>query len=549
VAVKLWCKDGAHTVAGPKFVTFTKFDIYGSGRTTKARLDEAMVEMATRPGLATSYTSKPVGPAMDDLRVGNGTEQTTIGAGLDTVSKLHSQPFDWAFWDDKTFDVRPALWTPDNDARVIVVGAGEDGLESWDVAEYDEDVPDYAEVIFGNKDDADLPEGWPRRIFRPSNPPDDNVKLKRIDHSSLILTDDNAAAIGDYAVGKTLSGLSLDAVLDLHPERARLGTWPGNNDDPTSTYQDLSNYRATGALTGFSYTTTSGWAGTNSPADPTALVCNGASESALVTFADAAQHDFITGARTIRAWVNTSDPTATQAILSKWAGGNNAGYECSLESDGKLYAITTVNYGAGTYRAAKSATVLTANTWYCVHFVYGGSGGDWDIWINAVDDAATNSGTAGALDSDNAVALTIAREGAAASSFRGKLGRVTMWPRALTESEITADYEDGQCIYARSAYKGTVVLQGQCKTRTGSPIPAHHIRAGYWIQNTQLGSGQPLYITGHSVDLAGQKNSLTIGRDWMEDEIGVREAELLSIPATEVTETESNPDPWENWRL
>jgi hypothetical protein len=98
----------------------------------------------------------------------------------------------------------------------------------------------------------------------------------------------------------------------------------------------------------------------------------------------------------------------------------------------------------------------------------------------------------------------------------------------------------------RSLAKGTVVISGTVRNRQGAVVPAHHVRAGWWIQHTETGSTQPLYITGHSVDLAGKKNALTIGVDWMEKEIGVRQAELLAIPPTVVPDpvTEDAVDPY-----
>ena len=121
-----------------------------------------------------------------------------------------------------------------------------------------------------------------------------------------------------------------------------------------------------------------------------------------------------------------------------------------------------------------------------------------------------------------------------AAVLAGALGRTTVWARALTVDEALTDASAGQEFYERSLAKGTVVIKGTMKNRLGAPVPAHHVRAGWWIQNLETGTGKPLYITGHSVDLAEKKNALTIGIDWMEKEIGVRQADLLAIPATVV---------------
>ena len=62
------------------------------------------------------------------------------------------------------------------------------------------------------------------------------------------------------------------AVLDLRAYLARNGTTPGNNDDPTAEWHDVSGNANHGTLTGFAGTTASGWAGTGTLADPYRLV-------------------------------------------------------------------------------------------------------------------------------------------------------------------------------------------------------------------------------------------------------------------------------------
>ena len=114
------------------------------------------------------------------------------------------------------------------------------------------------------------------------------------------------------------------------------------------------------------------------------------------------------------------------------------------------------------------------------------------------------------------------------------LGRSTCWGYALSDEDVLTDLVATSEYAGHSLAKGTVVLGGIVKNRRGALIPAKHVRAGWWIQHLETGSGRPLYITGHSVDLAAGKNAITVGEDWMEKEIGVREAELLAFPASAV---------------
>lgn len=552
VRLLLYSNTGAHTVANTPNCVFTQFDIYSSERTTKLRIDEAMVDLAMRPGLALSYTSSPVGAMLDDLRVGSGVDKTSVADGLQTLADYHAQPFDWGFWDNRAFDVRPRLSVPENDSKVIVVGGGNPGLVSWDVAPVDEDVPDYACVLFGNKDNANMPEKWPRRLYRPATPPDDNVKLETLDYSDRILSDKAAAALGDNLVGVSSNLVPSGYSFRVHPALAKTGLWPGNNTDPTSSYQDLSNYGAAPALTGFASTEASGWSGTNSPSDPSKLTFDGTD---LVTIGDLSQLDLGTGARTMTCWGTLASIGGAQPIFDKstTAAGYIQGWQLGVNTSGKLKAYISTNSGAAQYRDGAGSTTMLANTWYHMAFVYAGSGGNWSLYLDGVSETVTSGGAAGAWTGDNAVSAALGRgEVLSATRLTGSLGSVTIWPRALTDAEVKQDYDSGMVLYNRSLAKGNAVLSGTVKNRKGSLIPAAYVRAGWWIQNTELQDNTPLYITGHNVDMSSKTNALTIGQDYMEDAIGAKAAEFLTIPETAADETAEDgstnaPNYWPVW--
>ena len=133
-----------------------------------------------------------------------------------------------------------------------------------------------------------------------------------------------------------------------------------------------------------------------------------------------------------------------------------------------------------------------------------------------------------------------------AAYLAGALGRFTFWPRCLTVAEVLTDAGAGNTVYNRSRAKGTVVVQDTVLSRNGAPVPATHVKAGWWLQNLETGSGKPLFVTGHSVDVSAGKNALTVGEDWMVDQIGVSMAQLLAIPATSAPDavTADAVDPW-----
>lgn len=546
IMIAIVCNTSAHTVSADHYIHFSTMDIFSSGRTTKARIDEAMVALATRPGIALSYTSQPVGPQMDDLRVGSASARLSVADSLQEVASYHAQPFDWGFWDNRSFDVRPRLWTPDNDSRVIVVGGGRPGLVSWDVAEYDEDVPDYACVIYGNKDTSSFPEAWPRRVYRPSTPPDDNVKLVTLDYSSTILSDAAAAAIGDNIVGRAPTEIPPDYIFRVHPHLAKQGIWPGNNVDPTSTVQEISDYRATGTTSGIAFTSASGWSGSNSPADPACLTFDGTSD--YVSFGDLAQLDLGAGARTVTGWFKVGVAPSNYVWVFNKQGGSTAwlGWNFGLTASSQLTAQLTQNSGATQFRGAYTTATVSVGVWYHGAAVYAGSGGDWTLYLNGTSQALTATGAAGAWNADNSnLACLGGRPATSDSWWSGSIGEVLIYPRALSAAEVAQIYNAGQVYYKRNDAKGTAVIEGMVQNRKGALVPAHHVRAGWWIQHTELGDRNPLYITGHSVSINDKRNNLTIGQDWMEEEIGVRTAELLALPPTpEPQPGEADKPPW-----
>jgi len=250
ILVTLYCGSDAHTTTAEKYVRLA-FEIYSSGLTSKVRLDEAAAMVATAPGLAVSATTKPVGPLQDHLVVGEGTKPTNAWAALEQLEQTHSQPVTNRFTLRRGYEFRPRLRTPDDPGKVVVVGGRHPGLpaDGWQIDETG--APDeYCEVIFGNKDDTTLPEAWPRRIVRPCEPPDENVRMVTLDLSDQIHSDVNAMARGDFRVGRSAAPIPPDYIFRAHAEFARGGQWPNDNADlvHNGSWQDVGPSRAVGTL-------------------------------------------------------------------------------------------------------------------------------------------------------------------------------------------------------------------------------------------------------------------------------------------------------------
>lgn len=542
ILCEVYCLSAAHTVDADKFVEFTTFDIFSSGRTTKPRLDEAMVAVMTRPGLCTSVVSRRVGGPQDDLAIGTGTAPTNAAAGLDTLAALHSQPVDWRFGLRRTGYVGPYLWTPDNDAKVIMVGPDLPGLlpGGWEIVDFDEGgAPDCVEVTFGNKDSAACPEGYPRRIFRPGPPGDDNSRVVPLDLSRCILTDAAARAAGDQLVGRAPSEIPGDYIFRVHGDRFRSGLWPADNADllNRAAIQDISDGRAVGTVVGCTYVDGSGHSGSGSPADPSCIELDGTGD--YVAFGDLAALDLGVGARSICSWVRVDNVATSRAIFAKRVNsGNYTGWGLWVDNAAKVVACVSSVWPASA-RQATSNAAITLGVWHHIAAVYAGSGGEWTLYVDGAEVASTATGAAGAWNSDNAASAALGAwdpTGTPGIYMLGAIAACDIYRRALSVAEVAQAYAAGPCLYDRSLAKGTVTLQGTCINRRGASVEATHITPeGYWIQHSTYAGGRPLRITGASVDLAARKNVVTIGPPTAEDKaLGLCMAELLAQPARTV---------------
>jgi hypothetical protein len=225
--------------------------------------------------------------------------------------------------------------------------------------------------------------------------------------------------------------------------------------------------------------------------------------------ADWVPYDSISG--TVRWTVDSADLAAgvySELTLGTWEAAG-------LDSDGNVYLML---YST----RHKAGTEPTTNEY---------------VTFYSADEAGTGS--------DPYIIVTWHSIEPAGGFLEGALGPVTAFNRALTAAEVRDVMALGQVILDRALDSGTAVIEGVVTTRSGSKVPAAHVRAGWWIQNLDYDpdasdTPRPLLITGHSVDMEAGRNALTVGVDWMEDEIGVKMADLLAIPdPVEVTPVEN----------
>jgi len=380
---------GTPPPATDHYVRFTEMDVYGSSKTAKVRVDQAMVDVATRTGLATSSVSSAVGQTRHDLHF----ERMSAGSMLGSLAKLHDAPFDWGFWNNRTFYARPLERRPSNPNRVVTVGGGNPGLVSWDVDDNAEDVPEFVCVYFGNSDDPDYPEGWVRRLYVPYAPDDTaDVRMQTLDFSGLILSDAAATAAGaNLLQGTGTYDIPPTPVWAVHPEFADGGMSAGNNADPTSSYSQLYPGQPAGTVTNCAWTTASGWDGDNIATDPTCLVLDGTND--FVTWGDLDAVDFGTGAFSACVWFKLNVVDAAQTLLCKYDAANYIGYELIVTSTNQCAGYVGLG-SVAKYDMAIHDAVLTTGVWYFAAVTYTGTTDrTLTLYLNAVSDDLFNLST------------------------------------------------------------------------------------------------------------------------------------------------------------
>jgi len=292
------------------------------------------------------------------------------------------------------------------------------------------------------------------------------------------------------------------------------------------------------------FTSTTGWRGSNSPADPSCLVFDGVDD-----YVDWGEQSSLfnlgTGARAFGFWVVFSTVAATQWLFHKHTG--SVGQAVYLDSSGKLNA--TLNGAAGT-RSAPSASALSANTLYRISARYSGSGGSWSFYVNGVAFASTAGGAAAAINADNSARAESGRKYDGTCYFSGRLTEFVAYPRVPDASEEAALYDAGPYIYQRATARGTVQLEGMVETMKGTLVPCHHITPiDWWIRNEDVGSGECFMVTEAAQNAAAGTNNLTIGADPMREQLAVSRAQVLQQAATQTPTSDEDEDPYWRWRL
>ena len=171
----------------------------------------------------------------------------------------------------------------------------------------------------------------------------------------------------------------------------------------------------------------------------------------------------ITASFALEAWINQSASSASAKGIIAKGGALGTSLRYALRLTNKR--IVLIINGA-TRLISKTTTSIEPNTWYHVNGVFNSATGEHSIYINGVlDTTSTYSST---LPASNTDSLFIGISGNS-SPFNGMLDEVRIWNRALTSTEVSANFRS---VLATSSgiYGGLILSLPFQRVHSSSPF-------------------------------------------------------------------------------
>ncbi len=139
----------------------------------------------------------------------------------------------------------------------------------------------------------------------------------------------------------------------------------------------------------------------------------------------------------IDGWINVGSFTTgeVESIIAKWGdAGGEFGYGVIVNTDRKLH-FSLDQFGSHRNNAI-GATVIAANTWY--HFAATYDGTTMQVYLNGVLEGSTTKTVSGSASS---TPLKIGGQVFEPGAFTGLIDEVKIYSRALSASEVQANYD------------------------------------------------------------------------------------------------------------
>lgn len=211
------------------------------------------------------------------------------------------------------------------------------------------------------------------------------------------------------------------------------GSGPGTNDPQVTAWEELVAGTYDGSLSGFAYTTDSGWAGSGTTESPYCLVGDGTGD--YVTIADNTAVN-PTGDFTFEFWIYVAEaPASTQYIAGSYT--NYVG--C------RIWIAATTGRIAGQFAITGDSSTTTGGTggdvgtgaWKHVVFTY--TGGAFKQYVNA--NLSTTQGSGTYVPRTGSSYTLLAQAGS--TPLLGKIATFRAYSAALDSDGVSANYSAG----------------------------------------------------------------------------------------------------------
>ncbi len=212
---------------------------------------------------------------------------------------------------------------------------------------------------------------------------------------------------------------------------------PGNNTDPTSTWKDLAGSND-GTLTNFGWTTSTGWAGSGTPADPYRVVFAGTDDA--VSAGDWSVGEDKT--YSYEVWFKSVSGVSGYLIadVSSVNSGSRDVTYIQLNGTTLVCGITDESYNNANITSAG----VTCNDGNWHHAVHTCDGSNLNIYIDGVSRATPVSiaGVSGSIVQDQS-SIGYKRGQGTSDFFIGSVAAARVYNRALSAAEVAQNYAAG----------------------------------------------------------------------------------------------------------
>jgi len=153
---------------------------------------------------------------------------------------------------------------------------------------------------------------------------------------------------------------------------------------------------------------------------------------------------------TMEAWFKTNITSGSQVVLGKFSGGGGNEVSYSIRIDGSNL-FCQIGNGLGstlnTHYSNSTNYTITAGTWYQVVYVYSNSGNTLKTYINGSLISSVASTIGNLLNNSANLYLGSFNGGQFSQWFNGQMGIVRIYNSALSDSDVSKNFEANRDIY------------------------------------------------------------------------------------------------------